>query len=129
MQQQRLQHIVDSYSLAGENVPPFVTRLNRLQEGYPWFLVELALVEILVQNWLRYPMPRGLPFLEQVDARLQTWQAASKVPEFLTPKQFEQITGLAPIGFSLLHTLSVGSPSKKHLVVEGSFGDRHHPAD
>ena len=129
MQQQRLQHIINSYSLAGEDVEPFLTKLNLLREDHPWFLIELALVEILVQNWLRYPLPRGLPFLEQVAARLQEWQATPKVPEFLTPNQFEQVTGLAPVGFDLLPTLPKAGPGNRGLVVEGGFGDRHYTTD
>lgn len=94
LQQQRLQHIVDSYSLAGDESAVFSYQLELLVHDYPCFLVELAIVDILVQNWLRYPMPRGIRFLELVQGQLQVWRQAAVISSALTPQQFEQITGL-----------------------------------
>lgn len=122
--QQRLHHIVDSYSLIGEAGEPFTTKLGSLTKNYPWFIVELALIEVLVQNWLRYPLPRGVLFLEQVEARLQTWQQASRVSSCLTPDQFELITGLSPLCFDVLNMPS-GHPAEPGiLAVESGLGDR-----
>lgn len=110
IQQQRLRHIVESYALAGEERDLFAAKLSLLEEGYPWFLIELALVEVLVQNWLKYPLPRGLAFLQQVEARLKEWRSASNVSSLLTPVQFEQVTGLTPLSFRLLHAMSTSFP-------------------
>jgi hypothetical protein len=95
LQDQRLQHILDSYALMGDEPEKFTLSLQRLLEIYPHFLVELALVETLVKHWLRVPMPRGLAFLQGVTTRLAQWETPP-VESFLTPSQFEQITGLAP---------------------------------
>lgn len=118
LQKQRLQQIVDSYSLAEGDLETFSAELYSLIEDFPWFLVELALVEVLVQNWLRYPMPRGLLFLEQVRERLREWQQASAVSSFLTPNQFEHVTGLVPQGFEELEALSKHSHKvKSHPLI------------
>ncbi|MEL6384351.1 MAG: hypothetical protein AAFQ89_18215 [Cyanobacteria bacterium J06626_18] len=122
--QQRLHHILDSYSLVGEAGETFAMKLVSLTKGYPWFIVELALTEVLVQNWLRYPLPRGVLFLEQVEERLQVWQKTSRVSSCLTPDQFELITGLSPLCFDALNMPS-GYPDKpRMLAVESGLGDR-----
>lgn len=99
IQQQRLQHIVDSYSLAGRDATLFERRLTTLVQQYSYNAVELALVEGLIQNWLRYPLPRGLAFLEQIQTRLQAWREEAMISTGLTPTQFEQVTGLPPHSF------------------------------
>ena len=99
IQRQRLQHIVDSYALAGRDDALFDRRLAALVQQYSYNAVELALVEGLVQNWLRYPLPRGLAFLEQIQPRLQAWREATMISTGLTPTQFEQVTGLPPHSF------------------------------
>ncbi|MBE7382021.1 MAG: hypothetical protein F6J95_011485 [Leptolyngbya sp. SIO1E4] len=119
IQQQRLHHIVESYSLAGEELETFAPKLDLLVKDYPGFLIELALVEVLVQNWLRYPMPRGLLFLEQVRDRLQAWQEAAMVSSGVTPEQFEQITGLTPQGSAMLHA------AEPPLKVENPPSNQH----
>lgn len=121
---QRLSHIVNSYSLAGEEVEPFTVKLGFLTENYPWFLVELALTEVLVQNWLRYPLPRGIFFLEQVEKRLQEWEKNTEISSYLMPSQFELITGLPPVSFDFLNQSSWHCSELKMLTVESSLGDR-----
>jgi len=129
MQQQRLQHIVNSYTLAGEDPNAFEVRLNALLTTVPWFLLELALVDVLAQNWLRYPMPRGLLFLEQVRSRLAQWREDSAISTPLTPDQFEQITGLTPLSFQLLATpVTKVANATQVLVIEGGLSDRQYPA-
>ncbi|MGD1941181.1 MAG: hypothetical protein ACFB0G_07700 [Leptolyngbyaceae cyanobacterium] len=104
IQQQRLQHIVDSYALAGRDATLFDRRLAALIQQYSYNAVELALVEGLVQNWLRYPLPRGMAFLEQIQTRLQAWREAAMISTGLTPTQFEQVTGLPPYSFENMAT-------------------------
>lgn len=98
--QQRLRHLVDSYHLSGQEPALFNEQLARLAVSYSYPVLELATVEVLVQNWVRYPLPRGMVFLEQVRSRLQDWQIAAAVTTFLTPVQFEHITGLSPLGIA-----------------------------
>jgi len=93
LQQQRLQHIIDSYRLDDGAVVTFRRKLDRLLARYPSPLIELALVETLVQQWASPPLVRGLPFLTQVEDRLQTWAVQPAIRTF-TPEQFHQITGL-----------------------------------
>ncbi|MGF1522472.1 MAG: hypothetical protein ACFBSF_09155 [Leptolyngbyaceae cyanobacterium] len=122
--QQRLHHIVDSYSLVGEAGETFAAKLSSLTNNYPWFIVELAVTEVLVQNWLRYPLPRGVLFLEQVEERLQGWQKTSRVSSCLTPDHFELITGLSPLCFDVLNTPSGYRAEPRGLAVESGLGDR-----
>ncbi|MEM0979587.1 MAG: hypothetical protein AAGH78_04855 [Cyanobacteria bacterium P01_H01_bin.58] len=101
LQRQRLDRIVASYALAGEAEDLFSERLQQLLQQYPSVLIEWALVEVLVQNWLRYPLPRGLAFITQVEAKLQQWQTLTDASIAVTPSQFEQVTGL-PVDSSAL---------------------------
>jgi hypothetical protein len=94
IQAQRIQHIIDSYSLAGQEPEMFAAGLATMVDRYSSALVEWALAEILVQNWLRYPLPRGMIFLQQVKICLQGWVEAGAIASTLTPAQFEQILGL-----------------------------------
>lgn len=98
IQQQRVQHIIDSYALAGREAAAFEEALAVMLDRYSYPLVEWALAEALVQNWLRYPLPRGLAFLQQVEACLQAWLDAADSPLMLTAEQFEHVTGLTPPG-------------------------------
>jgi len=96
--QQRIQHIIDSYILMGEEVSAFESYLSDLLGQYPHGLIELALVETLVRNWLTIPMVKGVPFLANAHERLQAWQQDQWQQLTgslkLTPNQFSQITGL-----------------------------------
>ena len=99
--QQRVKHIVDSYLLAdSDDADAFNTYLNELLAQYPHGLIELALVETLIKNWLRVPMQKGIPFLTTAHERLKQWQAEPapirSLHAQLTPSQFSQITGLDP---------------------------------
>ncbi|NEQ30970.1 MAG: hypothetical protein F6K04_08195 [Leptolyngbya sp. SIO4C5] len=69
--------------------------LSCLLDCYSTALVELALAEILVKNWLRYPMIRGVSFLMQVHEKLKNWET-QPVMSVLTPTQFQLVTGLDP---------------------------------
>ncbi len=96
---QRIKHIVDSYLLTGSGeLAPFNAYLDDLLTQYPHGLIELALVETLVENWLNVPMQKGIPFLEKAHERLKQWQLepapARSLHHQLTPSQFSQITGL-----------------------------------
>lgn len=94
-QRQRLQHIVDSYSLAGSEEEVFYPILRHWESRHPLPLIELAVVEALVQTWLRLPRPTGTTFLKLVGRRLQQWQTPP-VESAITRSQFEQVTGLDP---------------------------------
>jgi hypothetical protein len=95
IEQQRVQHIITSYELAGEDAIAFYPYLHQLLATYSPPIVELALVESLVEGWLQLPMLRGCEFLSRVHDRLLTWQANS-ITSTITPEQFLQITGLDP---------------------------------
>jgi hypothetical protein len=98
---QRIQHIVDSYSLADDPADAFASYLSELIKQYPPGLIELALVQTLVKNWLRVPMKKGVSFLLATQDQLNQWQLQAKetrLQSSLTPSQFEQITGLDPTG-------------------------------
>ena len=91
--QQRVNHIVDSYLLAGEDPASFQKYLDDLIVQYPAGLIELALVETLVSNWLKIPMEKGVAFLAATHERLKQWQQPDQSPA-ITPSQFSQIVGL-----------------------------------
>jgi hypothetical protein len=96
---QRVQHIVDSYLLAGDEPGAFETYLHDLLSQYPHGLIELALVDTLVKNWLTIPMQKGVPFLATAHEQLKQWQTDQQqhlLEISLTHSQFHQITGLDP---------------------------------
>jgi hypothetical protein len=103
--QQRLRHLVDSYTLAGTDPQGklvFHHRLERLVHEYSRAMVELAIAETLLEGWQEVPLVRGMPFLSQVHGRLRAWQMEGCRP-YLTPGQFQSITGLdALLSFSCL---------------------------
>ncbi|MBT9316554.1 hypothetical protein [Leptothoe spongobia] len=75
--QQRVQHIVDSYRLDGDD-DKFAACLSQLLDVYPQSLIELALTESIVKGWSEVPMQRGMPFLQGVHERLRLWQSDSE---------------------------------------------------
>ncbi|MFQ3679411.1 MAG: hypothetical protein SNJ60_02735 [Pseudanabaenaceae cyanobacterium] len=92
---QRAQFIAEQYGLYGTQEPDRAQAyLNRLLDQYPG--VEIALVEILVETWQQLPPPRGVVFLQRVEARLQQWQTSYQGPT-LPPAHFQHITGLHPL--------------------------------
>lgn len=96
---QRIQHIVDSYMLAGDEPVASQTYLQDLLSQYPHGLIELALVDTLIKNWLTIPMPKGVPFLATAHEQIKQWQIEqqqSTQTVNLTHSQFHQITGLDP---------------------------------
>ena len=114
--QQRVKHIVDSYLLVGNEDPDsFNAYLNDLLARYHHGLIELALVETLVKNWLKIPMQKGIPFLTTACERLKQWESESATERTLhnqlTPSQFSQITGLdAQLAFSALTRVTAPAP-------------------
>lgn len=94
LEHQRVFHIIDSYSLDGDDAFAFRAELDQLLLKYPAAQVELAIVETLVQNWASTPLPRGSAFLEQVMQQLTLWNVARGMTCCFTPLEFEQITGL-----------------------------------
>lgn len=95
IQRQRIQHVVDSYCLAGSEIDDFNQQLDTLLATYPSALVELSLVETLVAVWMRYPPVRGSGFLMQAQGYLRHWKI-HPITSRLTPDRFFQITGLDP---------------------------------
>ncbi|MBD2258806.1 hypothetical protein [Pseudanabaena sp. FACHB-2040] len=91
---QRICHIVASYGLTGDDPVPFEDYLASLMQAFPEPLIELAIVETLVQQWLRVPLLRGIEFLQTAHQVLQGWDPV--VESRLTPGHFEMITGLDP---------------------------------
>lgn len=95
LSRQRVKHIVSSYQLGGDEVAQFDRYLEELLESYPCPLIELALVETLIDNWLSVPLVRGTEFLAQVHDRLRLWDT-QPIISTITPEQFQQISGLDP---------------------------------
>lgn len=93
--QQRVRHVIDSYMLRGtvDETDAFDAYIDTLLSQYPQGLVELALVETLVKNWLTIPMEKGVAFLTAAHDCIQQWQSTAQ-PVMITPSQFSQITGL-----------------------------------
>lgn len=81
---QRLQHIVDSYQLDGDDGDAFSAYLTRLLEVYPQSLIELALTEGIVEEWSNVPMQKGMPFLHGVYKKLRFWQPDLDPPSQLS---------------------------------------------
>ncbi len=103
LKQQRVKHIVSSYQLAGTDAESFEHYLAGLLHAYPAPLIELALVETLVDCWVRLPVIRGCEFLaiahdylQDWDDRLQAFSRHQPVASTIAPEQFQQITGLDP---------------------------------
>lgn len=112
IRQQRVKHIVESYQLDAGTNDRAANDLDELFQTYPMALIELAIVEILVQNWLSVPMPRGTEFFEQVKTLLLSWQT-EPISVSITPDEFQQVTGLDPapvFGYSDLPRSSITNP-------------------
>jgi hypothetical protein len=95
LSRQRIKHIVSSYQLAGDEVNPFESYLEDLLNHYPYPLIELALIETLIDNWLSVPLTRGIAFLSQAHDKLKNWDT-QPIVSTITPEQFQQISGLDP---------------------------------
>ncbi len=104
VKRQRVKYIISSYRLDEANSQKFDDYLEMLMTHYPSPLIELALVETLLNNWLQVPMKRGYEFLIQAHEQLQTWEqyaliqteTAPSIASTITPEQFQQITNLDP---------------------------------
>lgn len=104
VKRQRVKYIISSYRLDEANSQEFEDYLEMLMAHYPWPLIELALVETLIHNWVQVPMKRGYKFLTQVHEQLQIWEryvliqteTAPSIASTITPEQFQQITNLDP---------------------------------
>ena len=108
IQQQRVRHIISSYQLNSENSEWCDACLTAMLQLYPTGLIELALVETMVQNWARVPMPKGLEFFQQVETLLRQWETSAIAVSF-SPIEFQQVTGLdaSPIFDSPSSTTSI----------------------
>ena len=95
LNQQRVKHIVSSYQLGGQESSRFEAYLQELLQNYPYALVELALVETLIDQWLQLPFKRGIDFLTQTHDKLKNWEH-QPIVSTITPEQFQQIVGLDP---------------------------------
>jgi len=105
LNRQRVKHIVTSYQLENGEPEAFNNYLEDLLRVYPSPLVELAIVEVLVDSWLKVPMIRGHGFLAQTHELLKGWEnqaieqinaAEATIASTIGPEQFQQITGLDP---------------------------------
>ena len=77
---QRVNHIVDSYQLDGDDGDAFTDYLNQLLETYSQSLVELAVTESIIQGWAKIPMKKGIPLLRGVHKLLNSWQPKQSPP-------------------------------------------------
>ncbi|KKJ01094.1 hypothetical protein [Prochlorothrix hollandica] len=92
---QRVHHIVTSYQLDQGDSSLCAAYVDDLLQSYPAPLLELALAETLVKEWLQLPQMRGVPFFQKTHQQLQTWEI-SPIVSTLTPGHFYGITGLDP---------------------------------
>ncbi|HEY9699827.1 MAG TPA: hypothetical protein V6D10_21390 [Trichocoleus sp.] len=92
---QRVKHIVSSYQLGGSETGSFDAYLEELLNCYPRPLIELALIETLIDQWLSVPLMRGIAFLTQTHHKLRDWES-KPIVSTITPEQFQQIAGLDP---------------------------------
>lgn len=95
LDRQRVKHIVSSYQLWGQESNRFDSYLEELLQAYPHPLIELALIETLIDQWLAVPLIRGVEFLAQTHSKLKTWED-QPIVSTITPEQFQQIAGLDP---------------------------------
>lgn len=95
LNRQRVKHIVSSYQLGGSEANCFDSYLNELLQIYPYPLIELALVETLIDQWLSVPLTRGVEFLAQTHNKLKAWEN-QPIISTITPEQFQHIAGLDP---------------------------------
>ncbi|NJO81255.1 MAG: hypothetical protein HC827_24020 [Cyanobacteria bacterium RM1_2_2] len=95
LNRQRVKHIVSSYQLGGQESNRFDSYLEELLQVYPHPLVELALIETLIDQWLTVPLIRGMEFLLQTHSKLKAWEN-QPIVSTITPEQFRQIAGLDP---------------------------------
>ncbi|WNZ22689.1 hypothetical protein HJG54_07360 [Leptolyngbya sp. NK1-12] len=95
LNRQRVKHIVNSYQLGGNEDHRFDLYLEELLQIYPHALIELALVETLIDQWLMVPLTRGMEFLIRTHSRLKDWEN-QPIVSTITPEQFQQIAGLDP---------------------------------
>lgn len=95
LKRQRVKHIITSYQLDGAEPEPFADYLNGLFSLYSPSLIELALAETLLNEWLNLPTLRGCDFLARAHHRIQQWETCP-IALTITPAQFQQITGLTP---------------------------------
>ncbi len=95
LNRQRVKHIISSYQLEGNEPEAFNQYLEDLLRIYPSPLIELALVETLIDHWLKVPMIKGYEFLTKVHEQLKNWEG-EEIVSAIAPEQFQQITGLDP---------------------------------
>lgn len=93
---QRVQYIVDSYQLYGEDMDDFTDYLEELLLAYQPPQIERAIVETLVSSWFHLPFEKGMPFIQAVHERLKDWEIAPNSSPTISAAQFQQITGLDP---------------------------------
>ena len=96
---QRVQYIIDSYQLDQADDESsneyFAEYLEDLLQAYAPPQIELALVQVLVENWRAIPLTRGIPFLERSHHLLKQWETGKSL-SIISPTQFRLITGLDP---------------------------------
>lgn len=87
--QQRVHHIIDSYSLRGNDSAQFNQRLEQLFADYEITAIELAIVDTLISTWMVLPPVKGLDFIDRVEFRL-----TANLPTLVTASHYRAITGL-----------------------------------
>lgn len=96
---ERVNYITTSYALEGNDRDAFQLYLCELLQRYAQGWVELALIEVIVRHWHLPPLPKGVPFLQEVQHLLREWAQGDR-GSTINALQFECITGLVPLGIS-----------------------------
>lgn len=110
---QRVKYIVDSYQLDGDDNEDFYDYLEDLLQAYAPPQIELALVEVLIEGWRKFPLIRGIQFLERSHELLKSWENKTINPN-ISATHFRLITGLDPtpiFGMSIPHATRSIFPS------------------
>ena len=93
---ERVNYIITSYALQGDDGDSFQSCLCELVQQYSQAWVERALLEVMIQHWQLPPLPRGLVFLQEVQHLLKRW-VRQDCFSTVSDQQFQWITGLTPL--------------------------------
>jgi hypothetical protein len=93
---QRVQYIVTSYQLDGDEIADFNDYLTDLLQAYMPPQIELAIVETIVRSWSEIPMVKGIPFIKKVHELLRVWEDPANFKPLISPEQFFQVANLDP---------------------------------
>ena len=121
---QRVNHIIDSYQLDGNDGDAFTNFLDKLLEMYPQPLIELALTEAIVKGWSEVPMQKGMPFIKGVHKQLRCWkpdpEPSAQVPGGFTPPSSKSL-GATSLDVSAINPSPIDPESINTTLTSAQF--------